>query len=498
MNILQIGPVNWADQYQLPKSIQWEFNDYPSDKKHNYNAVLVTGKNKLTDDNWCQLQWQVDPYNVIYLAGIKDQLSLAARHFLKYQAAISSTDQPQTIIDNLPKQYFFGQSGMRFAPTNLLPQMNNIQTFELQDADHLLITTDTKEKWQSIGNYKTNVYLDPDRLIKFWLEYQTDHLAVRLRIFIQPSGGNGDPADSFILSLNSLDEVQLPIKMSKEIRFAAVGLEVKGKGKLRLGPLHSRWARAGRGEFITGGQRIVNPANREDIAYYFNPGDLRPPLNVYFSGARGKEGFEAYPLFRNMHTPTILFTDMRLEVGQFYTTSFMEKNIKKIILKYLAQLGFDKSQLIMNGISMGTYPAMKLGAQLGPYAINVAKPLANLGLIAERGRLERPDTFATIFDVDNQLLPSLKLSQLQKLDQQFWQSFEKTDLSQTRLFVGYMKDDDYDNRTIEYLRHSHSIANAKQFSTNGFAGRHNDDPTITTWFVDRLNQLLRDDFERKP
>ncbi len=52
--------------------------------------------------------------------------------------------------------------------------------------------------------------------------------------------------------------------------------------------------RDGAGDFISGGKRIVDPATREDIAYYFNPGDLKPPLNVYFSGAREREGFEGY------------------------------------------------------------------------------------------------------------------------------------------------------------------------------------------------------------
>lgn len=99
--------------------------------------------------------------------------------------------------------------------------------------------------------------------------------------------------------------------------------------------LHSRWGRDGAGNFIAGGQRIVNPQTRDDIAYYFNPGDLKPPLNVYFSGAREAEGFEAYFLFKGLKAPMLLFTDMRLNIGQFYDDE--DNFLSKKLLKQLSQ-----------------------------------------------------------------------------------------------------------------------------------------------------------------
>ena len=96
------------------------------------------------------------------------------------------------------------------------------------------------------------------------------------------------------------------------------------------------------------------PWPRDDIAYYFNPGDLKPPLNVYFSGAREAEGFEAYFLFKGLKAPMLLFTDMRLNIGQFYDDedNFFEQEIIKTIKSKLNELGFDESQLLVNGISM--------------------------------------------------------------------------------------------------------------------------------------------------
>lgn len=497
MKVLQLGPDNWADHYELPEEMKWEFNDFPPKKKHSYDVVIVNGENQLADEDWQKLQWLVDPYHVLYSPKTVDQLIPAARHFLKCQAAVPIQDDPQTVIDYLPRRYFFGQSGIRFLPSSLMPMMDRLSTYEMLDSGHVIFKTDTHGQWLSLGTYKMGLFLDPNKLIKLWLAYQAEGLAIRLRVFIQPAGGDGDPNESFILDASSPEELQLPIKMVDYNRYANISLEVKGAGTLKLGILHSRWGREGYGEFIAGGQRIVDLTTREDIAYFCNPGDLKPPLNVYFSGARSLEGFEAFPMFRDAKAPAILFTDMRLEVGQFYTTSHMEDEIKRVIKAYLKKLGFDESQLIMNGISMGTYPAIRLGAQLGAYAINVAKPLAGLGLIAQRGRLERPFGFETIFDIDNQLVDRLENEQLSQLDKNFWKDFNQCDLSKTRLFVAYMKDDDYDNQAIEHFRNSPAVARAREFASRGFAGHHNDDPSVNYWFANRLHQMLTHDFGRK-
>lgn len=499
MNVLQLGTFNWAKEYNIPEGITWEFNAFPqkSKKEHGFNLVIITGQYELTAQQWRKLQWLVDPYNVRYLPGVPEHMSTAGQHFIKCDAGQVITENIQKFIDHLQERFFWGQSGIRILPTQLLPKMSVIESYQIQDAGHVAMMIDTDDQWQNIGTYKSNIYLDPQRLIKLWLEYQSKNVQVRLRAFIQPLGGDGNPQDVHILNFNdSQMEQELPIKITNVPRYASISVEVKGKGLFILGILHSRWSRDGAGEFLTGGQRIINSQLHEDIAYYFNPGDLKPPLNVYFSGARELEGFEAFPLFRNFHTPTILFTDMRLSVGQFYTTEAVQRQIKRVIMETLDQLGFTKGQLIMNGISMGAYPALKLGAEIGSYAINVAKPLGNLGLIAKRGHIERPGSFDTIFDVANRLT-SLDLDHLDELDDNFWGHFDQNDLSKTRLFVAYMEDDDYDNQTINRLRSSQAVRHAREFVYKGFPGRHNDNSAVNHWFINRLSHILVHDFNRK-
>lgn len=497
MDVLQLGKVNWAKQYDLPDDLDWEFNDFPPKKEHYYDVVLVTDENQLTDDDWLKLQWLVDPYHVLYLPNNLNKLSKAALHFLKCQAATKITEDPQTVISSLIHRYYFGQSGIRYTSGSFLPLMDRLQSYEMLDSGHAKMDVDIHGQWLNIGAYQWNVMVDQNMIMKIWLAYQAKGLQVRLRGFVQPFDGFGDPNSSFVLDVMSAKELVLPVEVNNSRRVVNFSLEVKGKGTIILGNLHSRWGRDGLGEFFTGGHRIMDPKTRDDIAYYFNPGDLKPPLNVYFSGARSLEGFEAYPTFRGTKAPALLFTDMRLEIGQFYTGQYFEDEIKKVIHHYLKQLGFDRSDLIMSGISMGTYPAIKLGAELGAYSISVAKPLAGLGLIAKRGRLERPYAFETIYDVDNQSVRRLDDQNLTLLDERFWQNFNKCDLSRTRLFIGYMEDDEYDNQAIHHFRNSPAVAKAAQFTSRGFAGHHNDDHAVIDWMFSRLYQMLVRDFGRK-
>lgn len=487
MNVLQLGAQNWADKYKIPNEIKWTYNTYPHAGIQKFDLVIITEGVQLEDDLWRKLQWQVPPYCVLYSPFAEKDLSKVGLNFIKCQEARQIVEEPQELINQLPVRFFHGQSGMRLAPTKLL--LNN-PVGAFVDDGHLTLKIEANE-WTNLGSYQQNIYIDPQRLFKFSLEYNRQtNVKVRLRVIVQPGAGDGNPKDQYFLNFSKNNEEQeLSIKLKDVPRYANVSLEVLGKGELTLGVLHARWSRKDYGEFFTGGKRLVDSVTGEDIAYYFNPGDLRPPLHVYFSGARGLEGFEAYPLFRRNHTPALLFTDPRLAVGQFYTGEKIESQIKTTIIRTLRKLGFSRQQLVLNGISMGTYPAIKLGAQLSPYAINVAKPTVNLGQVALRARLERPDEFDTIFDIDRQLVSSLNSEQLEQLDMDFWDLINQNDLTKTRLYVGYMKNDDYDNLAIKRMQENAVIQNARLFVSKGFPGRHNDNRAVVQWFVSRLTEI---------
>lgn len=503
MRVLQLGSIDWSKKYELTKNLEWHFNDFPPIEKvdekdpkkkkieiKNYDVILITGPTNLTKKNWADLKGLVPPYQVLYLPKVLEIADTEESYFLKSIAAQEITEDPQYLINKLEERYFVGQTGMRVAAVNFKLNDRQVHSFEYLGHGELKLNLDTNNEWINLGVYKTGIYIDPGKRINFWLTMKNNNFQVRMRIFIQNPGSDGDVKDQVVIDLTKFqkDEYFSQLEVLEYYRNATISLEVKGSGELTIGTLHARWGRDGAGDFISGGKRIVDPATREDIAYYFNPGDLKPPLNVYFSGAREREGFEGYFLMKRLNAPMLLFTDMRLAVGGFYDDAegYFGKKIIEVIKQTLKKLGFDSSQLVMTGISMGTYPAIKYGAKLKPYAINVA----NLGYIARRAALDRPGGFDTIFDVDGAINRSLSFEKLKELDQKTMNELGQSDLSKTRLFVAYMKNDDYDDHAVAELKKSPAVRNAIQFSIKGFDGRHNDDPAVNYWFIYRLYEIM--------
>ena len=81
-------------------------------------------------------------------------------------------------------------------------------------------------------------------------------------------------------------------------------------------------------------------------------------------------------------------------------------------------LGFKHDELILSGLSMGSFGALYYAAQLEPAAVVVGKPLLNIGTIADNMKLLRPNEFGTANDV---LLANtgISTSDVQHLDSRF-------------------------------------------------------------------------------
>lgn len=495
MKVLQLGPEDWTQSYTIPDNIDWDVNTFPPKKKKkklHYDVVIITGAVNMSDLQWEVLRMASVTYSVLYLPGVPEQLGAQGKLFLKEQAAIEITHEPQEVIDNLDKYFYFGQTGIRLSPTNLVINRLGFPVYAFTDGYHLQVDVDA-DNWQTLGTYKMTPYYDAGKQLSLWLECtQSPNLDVRLLVYNLQ--GNAD--QSFTMPIKGQNELIVPMGVTDYARFIGVSIQVKGQGLMQVGTFHYRWTRHGYGNYIAGGRKLVNPANNEEIAYYLNPGNLKPPLFVYFSGARGLEGFEAYPLFRSTGKPALLFTDPRLQMGQFYTGDYFQREIKKVIRQTVERFGFTMQDVVTSGLSMGSYPALKLGAELGVHAIICGKQLTNLGYLAERAPRERPYGFDTGLDITARNAKNMSSEALKDLDRRFWEKFNETNLSQTKLFIIYMLDDDYDNRTIDYLKKSPAVVNGKQFIHRGIAGRHNDNTAdVSGMFVDRIYDMINTDFK---
>lgn len=491
-NVLQLGGRDdWSEKYKMSDEITWNYNNFPPKKPAIYSVVIIDGAVNLTPKNWEKLIWASTPYAVFYRPGTEKQLGAAGQRFIKLDAGKPFTCSPEQMIKDISDKYYFGQTGIRVLPNNINLNQELFDELNYPDGGHLQLSVDSDE-WQTFGHYRNQLYVDPYRRLRIWLEASREP-GVELRIVVNELVV-GDRQWTFPVTTKDAEEI-IPTKLQTEGQFVSVSLQMRGHSKFTLGPFHYSWARYGAGIFIVGAKRLIEPHNGEQVAYYLNPGNLKPPLNVYFSGARSAEGFEAYPLFRSFKAPSLLFTDPRLEIGQFYTGDYMEPAIKRVIMRSLLKLGMTTDDLVMCGVSMGTYPAIKLGSELGAHAIVVAKALTNLGYLAERGRLQRPDEFETIFDIDRQLTQTDFPKGLHEIDQKFWRQFDEDNLARTRLFITHMYQDDYDDRAVAKIKSSNAIQHVKEFATKGYPGHHNDNTDGTvSWMIYRIRQVMRDDF----
>ncbi|WP_295729316.1 accessory Sec system protein Asp2 [uncultured Limosilactobacillus sp.] len=512
MIVLQLGNQNWQDQFDIPQAIKWVYNqpDYfaklPKPKRKNgkpkkrqkfFNMVLVTAPVNLTDDEWARLQWKIDPYRVLYTPGVYDHLSPAGQSFLLQNRAKLVQQTPQETIADLDKKYFTAEhGGFKMPPHHLIINRTLIQDgITYPDPGHVTVHVNA-EDWQTLGNYREDWYIAPHRQMKVWLEFsQNVNVVVRLRVFATQDGQRRQ----FILDLDSRREPVIPLAVQDYGQFISVAVEVRGLGDLTIGYVHGRWSRYGVGHYIPGGQRLIDPENNEEIPYYFNPGDGQPPLNVYFSGVSMVEAYEGKNMLRRAQAPSLAIFDPRLSLGQFYFSANLEKRITQLIQQTLANLGFNHQQLVVMGISAGSYAAVKLGAPLQPKAIIVGKLLANLGHIAARGRLHRPDDFQASYDIVTRIMNNeSNIHDLQQLNDTYWRVLSECDLSQTKLFVTYMKSDNFDDQSFARFAQTPAVKASEEFAYQGYPGRHNDNSyAISNWFKRRLDQVLHDDFGRE-
>lgn len=404
----------------------------------------------------------------------------------------------ELIREKLPA-YYQGSYGEKCRQQEFVPSCVNNKRIEYSGYRGITIEGDFGGKLQQAGFWTTNVPLFPGESLDFWLEFQKDpsvNLELHIRGFAE--GSVDIIPDQWTFSENEISSGEcLTIHNSgKQKENLFVSLNAKGKGKLNIIALHDRWSRDGAGVFLPGGERMTT-SDREEAFFYFDPGDLKPPLNVYFSGYRSKEGFEGYNMMRRTGAPFLLISDPRLEGGCFYLGSKeYEDGICRRIQLAMKDLGFSRKDVILSGISMGTTGAMYYGAKISPGYVILGKPLASLGSLAMKERIECPGVFSTSLDMLGKLEGDLSMESVGKLDERFWDVFRSGDWSETTFFIAYMIEDDYDRKAYENVLESLNRVGTRVIG-KGFHGRHNDNTAgIVEWFQKQYRNVLEKNYER--
>ena len=283
-------------------------------------------------------------------------------------------------------------------------------------------------------------------------------------------------------------------------RFVNITLMAKGQGTVKVRQVHLRRSRGNYGTMFIGGQRLkTDKALDGELLSYFDAGDMKPPLSVYFSGYRSAEGFEGNFMMKAMKTPFLLFSDARLEGGAFYLgDDQFEGQVVKTIQNTLKRLGFKSDELILSGLSMGTLGALYYGAKFDPRAVIIGKPLINIGTIAENGRVRRSDDFATAFDMLMLYNGAVTHKSAEQLNNRIWQTISNGPFHKTIFAIAHMLDDDYEHHAFdEIVKWLNQRQKHNRLLHMGLHGRHNDSSAeVNSWFIRQYHMILQQEFGR--
>lgn len=396
----------------------------------------------------------------------------------------------------LAKNMFRGQYGakLKIPEIDVNPQFTG--TIQVEGNLGISFKGHFGEDYQNLFTFRYNLSSFPMSL-ELWPEYiKEGSCHIRFEVVAMTKYSLGDIREVIYLDESDLAEPYI-LENDEEVGFYFVSAQAKGEGKIKVGVTHWRYSREGLGRFMLGGERHAD-AKRQELFTYFNPGDLQPPLNVYFSGFRGAQGFEGFYMMKSLEAPFLLVADPRLEGGCFYSgTQELEDKLKGAIQSALDYLGFSHDQLILSGLSMGAFGALYYAADFNPHAVVVGKPFTNLGDTVANLKLKRPGEFETSSDMMRNIVGGSTQESIERFNQYFWNKFGQQSFGQTQFAIAYMEQDDYDGQAIERLVDYLSNADGHIFA-KGYEGRHNDNsPAINRWFKTQYRKFLQNDFGRK-
>ncbi|HEM6272635.1 TPA: accessory Sec system protein Asp2 [Streptococcus suis] len=515
MHILQVGESDWFASAEVPEGIEWHFaslNDLrdmanQDDEETELSLLLKAGGKPLllsallvtssVEESELEI---LSPYLDPYTTFLDENGHILNKEKRGFFARLCPRELPQKAsreetLRFLQKNLFSGQYGDKLKVTDI----DIMPTFQGEVVYDGFVKVDFDgffgHDFQPLFTYRYNIMAD-EKLTEIWQEYiKDDTCQLALEVVSLSKGSISDILDRRMYTEEDLAApIQLPDIDS--VGYYCLTFFAKGQGKISVGSCHRRFSRSGLGQFIMGGKRHVDE-NRQEIFTYFHPGDMKPPLNVYFSGFRPAEGFEGYYMMKKMGAPFLLVSDPRLEGGCFYLgTDSLEQQIVQAIRGALDYLDFDSSQLILSGLSMGAFGGLYYASWLEPHAVVVGKPFTNLGDVVTNLKLKRPDEFETSGDMLHNVVGRNETTGIQLFNLRFWEKFAQADFSKTKFAIAYMENDDYDPEAIWRLIDFMSEDQVHIFA-KGYEGRHNDNSmAINKWFLNQYYKILSHDFER--
>ena len=499
INILYVGWDDWTQKYQVPEYVTIE--NYISSSRKTADAHVTVADIVILDRTIGKfdkryLQKATRGHCLFATENVELTDEVTAQFYEGKMGQRLYTGDVQAFLDEEADKYFGYSYGEKFYPKALVVSQFFHGKIRNSGSYNMQLEGNFGEDFTQIAYWRYNIPVAEDQFIDLFLEYQKKGtVELQLKVVEFYRGSVEDIRRIWVFEEKDLQDV-VTIGGEKESGFVFISILAKGSGELTIVSLHDRHSRIDRGYFIPGGEREVT-SKREEIFTYFEKGDLKPPLAVYFSGYRTQEGFEGYYMMRSFGCPFLLFTDPREEGGAFYIgDKEYEKKIVSTIRSKMKELGFSRNEVVFSGASMGTFGALYYGSDIMPRALLLAKPLTNLGNVAKNERIVRTDGFGTSIDLLRKNYGSLDEDAIEEFNQRLWKKFGKADWSGTEFIISYLYEDDYDPDGYQDIL-KHLKSSGVQVYGKGSHGRHVDNSaSVMAWFRSQYDNVLQEDFHR--
>lgn len=494
IRVLTVSNEDWNEKYRIPEYVSLSMlTDEVMKEESDYDAVFVSRVPSVEETEY--LKRVVRAYTLFIIDST--ELSFTVKELFRMRKGLFFPELGvQGFFDHEIRNFHQMNRGEKINPQNFIVSTGFSGNVTWKGYSEVELDGDFGDQYHQIAYWKNTIPISKGQSLDMFLEFtKSDDVMLILSVTQYRAGQVAQFEQRWDFDKERLKEVFCIDNLNANGNLF-ISLKAKGKGKISIKGLHSRSSRRGYGFFIPGGE-IYKTSSGEEVFCYFEPGDMKPPLNVYFAGYKKREGFEGYNLMRKLGCPFLLLSESRLEGGCFYMgDKEYEDLVKKIIRKYMDELEFEGNDVILSGMSMGTTGALYYSPDIRPKAIIIGKPLASIGDVATAELYYRPGGFPTSLDALYHIAGDTDEEAVKRLNDKLWDKFSAADYSDTVFVISYMIEDDYDryahDRLIEHL----NSAGAKVYS-RGLHGRHKDNTSgIVYWFAERYKQIIRDEFTR--
>lgn len=499
IRVLQTGTENWTNLYTLPDYADWMMLDDIEDRKElklPFDVVVWTEIPRKKDLKF--LFDAIRPYTLFLPVQLSEKLTGDVKELFEAKGGqFLEEDRIQDFLSDDLRCFFTKGYGEKYEFKNLTISSQFKGSIKYYGNCGVELSGSFGEALSQIASWRNNIPIFNEQILDMWLEYEKDDsVEIALRVIQFKGGTVSDIQQIWYFTEKELDQViQLDNRLKDGPIF--VSLLARGEGKLKIIALNDRYSRKNYGYFLPGGRRH-EMSSREEIFSFFDPADLKPPLCVYFAGYKTQQSFEGHMMMKMTGCPFLLITEPRVEGGSFYMgDEEYENTVASIIKECMDRLGFNGDQVILSGLSMGTFGALYYSCDIRPHAVVIGKPLISIGNVAANEQLLRPGGFATSLDVLYKITGGTEKENVEALNKRFWDKFSVADFSQTKFVAAYMYEDDYDTDAYSELLY-HLGSEGVQVYGKGLHGRHNDDSDgILKWFRSQYHKVIEQDFDRK-